>query len=82
MVRRPDPADRRSRLITATPAGRMAWEDRRDALREVENQLLAPLSATESAGLRAALRALACRVQQSDPMTDLCAAVREGDSAR
>jgi DNA-binding MarR family transcriptional regulator len=77
VVRRPDPADRRSRLITATAAGRVAWESRRTALRAVEAQVLAPLDAAAGTAFRGLLRSVACGAQQLDPLTDLCTAVEQ-----
>jgi DNA-binding MarR family transcriptional regulator len=77
--RRPDPADRRARRITATPAGtRLAGQlDRR--LRAAEEGLLAPLgSEGERQSFRALLRQLAADISASDisasdPATSACA---------
>ena len=79
VVRRPDPADRRSRLITATTTGRAVWTSRRDALRAAESHLLGPLAPDQAARFRELLQALACGAQRQDPMTDLCQAVREAE---
>lgn len=71
--RRPDPADRRARRITATPAGtRLAGQlDRR--LRAAEEGLLAPLgSEGERQSFRALLRRLAADISASDPATSAC----------
>jgi DNA-binding MarR family transcriptional regulator len=71
--RRPDPADRRARRITATPAGtRLAGQlDRR--LRAAEERLLASLgSDTERQSFRALLRQLAADISVSDPSTSAC----------
>ena len=79
VVRRPDPADRRSRLIIATPTGRTAWESRRDALQAAEYHLLGPLDPVAATRFRELLQALACGAQRQDPMTDLCQAVLDAD---
>ncbi|WP_433533326.1 MarR family winged helix-turn-helix transcriptional regulator [Micromonospora sp. CA-263727] len=67
VLRRPDPADRRSRLVTLTEAGREAARRRRDELRRVESRLLRALTPDEDATLRALLRRVACAAQQVDP---------------
>ncbi|MEU4337067.1 MarR family winged helix-turn-helix transcriptional regulator [Micromonospora lupini] len=77
VARRADPADRRSRLVDVTDAGRVAWEQRREALRQVEAHLLGALTPTESATLRALLQRVACSTQAIDPLRDLCQAVAE-----
>lgn len=79
VARRPDPADRRSRLITATTAGRAAWEARRQALRAAEAHLLGPLDRAGAASFRRLLQELACGAQRQDPMGDLCAVVAQAD---
>ncbi|MGY1807024.1 MarR family winged helix-turn-helix transcriptional regulator [Blastococcus sp. SYSU D00669] len=73
--RRPDPADRRSRLVVATDTGRAAWQERRDALRRVEAHVLGPLPAAEAETFRALLQKVACGWQALDPLRDLCAVV-------
>jgi DNA-binding MarR family transcriptional regulator len=77
VVRRPDPADRRSRLVVATDTGRVAWRHRRDALARVEAHLLSPLPAAEVPALRAMLQQLACTAQTLDPLGDLCEVARQ-----
>ncbi|MGC4879847.1 MarR family winged helix-turn-helix transcriptional regulator [Micromonospora sp. DT43] len=77
VARRADPADRRSRLVDVTDAGRAAWEQRRGALRQVEAHLLGALTPTESATLRELLQRVACSTQAIDPLRDLCQAVAE-----
>lgn len=77
VARRPDPADRRSRLVTATARGRTEWRRRRDALREVEEHVLSPLPAAGTDVFLGLLRQLACRAQEMDPLKDLCEAARE-----
>jgi DNA-binding MarR family transcriptional regulator len=56
--RRPDPADRRARMIVATDRGRTAYEEAQARLRTVEEHVLAPLAAAE----RAAFTQMAHRV--------------------
>ncbi|GAB3938309.1 MarR family winged helix-turn-helix transcriptional regulator [Micromonospora vulcania] len=77
VVRRADPADRRSRLVDVTDAGHAAWERWRLALRKVESHLLATLKPAEEATLRALLQRVACSAQAVDPLRDLCEVVAE-----
>ncbi|MBQ0902210.1 MarR family winged helix-turn-helix transcriptional regulator [Micromonospora sp. U21] len=77
VARRADPADRRSRLVDVTDAGRGAWEQRRRALRQVESHLLGALAPAESATLRALLQRVACSAQAVDPLRDLCEVVAQ-----
>ncbi|MBX7266981.1 winged helix-turn-helix transcriptional regulator [Micromonospora sp. Llam7] len=77
VVRRPDPADRRSRLVTLTDAGRDAARRRRETLRTVESRLLRAIPPEDAATLRGLLRRVAGAAQALDPLTDLCEAVAE-----
>ncbi|MFG1840603.1 MarR family winged helix-turn-helix transcriptional regulator [Micromonospora sp. NPDC049175] len=77
VARRADPADRRNRLVDVTDVGRAAWEQRRLALRQVESRLLGTLTPAESATLRALLQRVACSVQATDPLRDLCEVVSQ-----
>ncbi|MDG4780990.1 MarR family winged helix-turn-helix transcriptional regulator [Micromonospora sp. WMMD961] len=77
VARRADPADRRNRLIDATDAGRVAWEKRRSALRQVESHLLGALAPGDAATLRALLQQVACSAQAADPLRDLCEVVAQ-----
>jgi DNA-binding MarR family transcriptional regulator len=52
VTRRPDPADRRARQVTITPAGTSALEEFGRRLDEAEAKVLAPLSAAERKTLR------------------------------
>jgi DNA-binding MarR family transcriptional regulator len=70
--RRPDPADRRSRLIVATDVGRAAWEQLQQARRQVEAHVLSPLSPAEVEQFLGLLRQAAARAQAVDPLPDLC----------
>jgi DNA-binding MarR family transcriptional regulator len=56
--RRLDPADRRSFLVTLTPAGRRAASSVRDAIADLERAALAGLTPEQLAGFRAVARAL------------------------
>ncbi|MGY1814836.1 MarR family winged helix-turn-helix transcriptional regulator [Blastococcus sp. SYSU D00820] len=76
VVRRPDPADRRSRLVVATDTGRAEWQQRRQALDHVETHLLGPLPPARAATFRTLLQELACAAQALDPLDDLCEAAR------
>jgi MarR family transcriptional repressor of emrRAB len=53
-----DPADRRSFLITLTPAGRQTASSVQAAISELEGAALAGLTAADIAGFRAVTRAL------------------------
>jgi DNA-binding MarR family transcriptional regulator len=77
VARRPDPADRRSRLVTATGPGHAEWQRRRDALRRVEAHVLGPLPAADAEVFLGLLQRLACRAQALDPLTDLCEAASQ-----
>jgi DNA-binding MarR family transcriptional regulator len=72
VARRPDPSDRRSRLVIATNAGREKWQQRRAALERVESHILSPLPSEDVPAFRAMLKQLACGAQALDPLGDLC----------
>jgi len=72
VARRPDPADRRSRLVIATDAGRVTWQQRREALTSVESHILSPLTPSNAMTFRTLLQQLACGAQTLDPLSDLC----------
>lgn len=72
VARRPDPADRRSRLVVATDAGRATWQQRREELGRVEAHILSPLPSGDIPAFRAMLQQLACGAQTLDPLDDLC----------
>lgn len=59
--RRPDPADRRTRRVTVTPAGAASLCDAQRQLRRAEDELLEPLQPAERDALRAMLHRLATR---------------------
>jgi DNA-binding MarR family transcriptional regulator len=77
VARRPDPADRRSRLVVATEEGHGVWERQRQALSHVESRLLGTLAADEADTFRALLRRLACAAQALDPVGSLCEFVQQ-----
>jgi DNA-binding MarR family transcriptional regulator len=54
--RRPDPADRRRNIVTVTPQGRRRAEALAARATEIQEELLAPLSATERGELVRLLR--------------------------
>jgi DNA-binding MarR family transcriptional regulator len=58
IAREPDPADRRVRLLSLTPAGREVQRVVRADIRAAEEALMADLPAADRAGLLAGLRAL------------------------
>ena len=72
VARRPDPADRRSRLVVATGQGRATWQRLQDALRQVEAHVLGPLPDADTATFLALLRRVACQAQTLDPLVSLC----------
>ncbi|SJZ90683.1 DNA-binding transcriptional regulator, MarR family [Marinactinospora thermotolerans DSM 45154] len=80
VTRRPDPADRRSRLIVATDEGAAMWRRCREELRHVEAHLLGPLDPANATAFRSSLRRLACEAQTRDPLRDLCTVVRQARS--
>jgi DNA-binding MarR family transcriptional regulator len=72
VARRPDPSDRRSRLVIATDAGRAMWQQRRAVLERVEAHMLSPLPSADVPAFRAMLKQVACGAQALDPLGDLC----------
>jgi DNA-binding MarR family transcriptional regulator len=73
--RLPDPADRRSKLIRATPAGVARLAATEAAIDAAESELLRPLSAADQVGLRAMLRAIAAHHIAADGPGDPCSVV-------
>ncbi len=73
--RRPDPGDRRTRLVVATDHGRTVLDglDKRYAL--AEQHLLGGLSPEEQAAFRTLLATLAAHVNCLDPVATACDAV-------
>jgi DNA-binding MarR family transcriptional regulator len=79
--RRPDPSDRRSRLVEATDNGRAVWAKHREALGHLETQILGALAPDDAARLRTLLRHVACRLQALDPPENLCEVVQQAQAA-
>jgi DNA-binding MarR family transcriptional regulator len=75
--RLPDPADRRSKLIRATPAGVARLTATKAAIEEAEAELLRPLSPADQVGLRAMLRAIAAHHIASDGPGEPCKLVEQ-----
>ncbi|MEU4561867.1 MarR family transcriptional regulator [Actinoplanes sp. NPDC023936] len=77
VLRRPDPADRRVRIVEATDEGRRALAATREAIAAVEDQLLAELDAPARELLRTTLRQLAAgpieRIEEGQQATNACA---------
>jgi DNA-binding MarR family transcriptional regulator len=74
--RRPDPGDRRSRLVVATDQGRSLLLERQQAMREVEQHILGPLG-DDAPKFRALLHRLAPRTSELDPIISTCEIVQQ-----
>ncbi|MEJ3652502.1 MarR family transcriptional regulator [Actinomycetes bacterium KLBMP 9759] len=61
LIRSPDPADRRNRIVSLTDAGRELLAECKASIRAMEDELLADLDAEERATFVAALTRLAPR---------------------
>ena len=59
IAREPDPADRRNRIVSLTPAGSRVLRGCRDAIGAMETELLADLDPADRAAFERALIALA-----------------------
>ncbi len=66
--RRPDPADRRARLIGITTRGRRRLEQARSLLATVEDQLLSPLPADQRTAFRRMMSQIA--IGLTDPAAE------------
>lgn len=77
--RKPDPADRRSRRIVATPHGRERWVELRGQVERVEQHILAALPAESRASFRSMLCILASHVNEHGVNLDACQVVDECD---
>ena len=75
--RQPDPADRRSRRVSATPHGRKVLAALDERFRHAEQSLLAGLAAGDQAAFRNLLRELAAHVNERDPVATACEAVED-----
>ena len=74
LARRPDPADRRHRLLVATAKGRRTVRTLEARLARAEEHLLAPLDAAARDRLRRLLQRVALAAEERDPLADLCEA--------
>jgi DNA-binding MarR family transcriptional regulator len=74
--RRPDPGDRRSRLVVATDQGRSLLFQRQQAMRHVEQHILGPLG-DDAPTFRALLHRLAPRTSELDPIISTCEIVEQ-----
>ena len=75
--RLPDPNDRRSRLIRATPSGRERLADAQSAISAAEAELLAMLSDDEQKALRGMLCSIAAHQRMPVEPPDPCSVVDE-----
>jgi len=75
--RRPDPCDRRTRLVAATDQGRAVLAGLQARLALAEQHILAGLSEQEQATFRALLTATARHVNDPDPVRSACDAVED-----
>lgn len=73
--RKPDPADRRARRISATEAGRATLCDLQRKLRHVEDRVLTALPENDRARFREMLREVAVNIDTQDPLQDACSVV-------
>jgi DNA-binding MarR family transcriptional regulator len=74
--RRPDPSDRRSRLVVATDRGRSLLLQRQQAMRQVEQHILGPLG-DDAPTFRALLHRLAPQTSELDPIVSTCEIVQQ-----
>jgi DNA-binding MarR family transcriptional regulator len=75
--RRPDPGDRRTRLVVATEHGRTVLADLDQRFARAEQHILGGLSPEEQAAFRALLTRLATHVNGLDPVATACDAVAD-----
>jgi DNA-binding MarR family transcriptional regulator len=75
--RRPDPCDRRARLVVATDHGRTILADLDKRFARAEQHILGGLSPEDQAAFRGLLATLAAHVNSMDPVTDACDAVED-----
>ncbi|WP_158851778.1 MarR family winged helix-turn-helix transcriptional regulator [Saccharothrix deserti] len=76
VVRRPDPADRRARIIEVTPQGRRALQAAREDIAAIEDNLLADLDGPSRTAFRTALQHLVgtavLRIEDGRPPETAC----------
>ena len=75
--RRPDPCDRRTRLVVATDHGRTVLADLDQRFARAEQHILGGLSPGEQTAFRALLTTLATHVYGLDPVATACDAVAD-----
>jgi DNA-binding MarR family transcriptional regulator len=79
--RRPDPADRRARLIAPTDAGVEALCDLERRLRRTEDEILGILDESERSSFRMLLQRLAMKANAVDPLHNACVLAEADDPA-
>jgi DNA-binding MarR family transcriptional regulator len=79
--RRPDPADRRARLIAPTDQGTEVLCDLERRLRDTEDQVLGILDESERTSFRALLQRLAMKANAIDPLHNACTLAEAEDPA-
>jgi DNA-binding MarR family transcriptional regulator len=77
VARKPDPADRRTRHVVATDAGRARLADLERSFGRIESHVLGGLSAGERKDLKTLLARLATHVNALDPVDSTCAVVED-----
>jgi DNA-binding MarR family transcriptional regulator len=75
--RRPDPCDRRTRLVVATDHGRAVLSDLQARFALAEQHILGGLSPQEQGTFRALLATTARHVNDPDPVKSACEAVED-----
>lgn len=75
--RRPDPADRRNRRVTATEHGRATLAELDHRLRLVEEHVLGGLGDGERETVRHLLQKVAAHLNDADPVADTCEVVHD-----
>jgi len=79
--RRPDPADRRARLIAPTDEGIEALCDLERRLRSTEDEVLGILEESERASFRMLLQRVAMKANAVDPLHNACTLAEADDPA-
>lgn len=77
VARKPAPADRRTRLVVATEAGREQLADLERRLGHAETHVLSGLNAADRKQFKALLRAVAAHANSLDPVADACTIVED-----
>ncbi len=77
VARRPDPADRRTRRVVATEAGRALLCGLEERLAHAEAHILSALPAREQRTLKSLLARLAAHANALDPVDSTCAVVED-----